>query len=285
MNTFKEYLDVAEGIGRRGFLKGLAGFAAGAAVPTPVVKMLSTPAGVASLTIPAALALLKGVEDHLAQWDAEDDDDLFDAQEDMADDLGFYGDDDEDMTGTDQMFDLLDLYRTNPELAAAQLIKHLQSQALDPKDIEKSFVSRADNPDWRYLNKMQAAEKEPESSTPGASTVDIARLAGLAKGTSGSTDQAPAPTVKDMGTVGKNTPALPAPTKPEVDLTPGLKSKEKVPARRKDDDTMSEKLGDNRPSLGTKRDQGKSVRKWREQHGLTESTELTGILKNAGLKG
>jgi hypothetical protein len=82
-----------------------------------------------------------------------------------------------------------------------------------------------------------------------------------------------------------DTPALPAPAKPEFDLTPNLKSKEKVPVRRKDDDAMSEKLGDNRPKLGTKRDQGKSVRKWRKQHGLAESTELAGILKNAGLKG
>jgi hypothetical protein len=48
---------------------------------------------------------------------------------------------------------------------------------------------------------------------------------------------------------------------------------------------IAEKLGDNRPKLGTKRDQGKSVRKWRKQHGLAESTELSGILKNAGLKG
>jgi hypothetical protein len=47
---------------------------------------------------------------------------------------------------------------------------------------------------------------------------------------------------------------------------------------------IAEKLGDNRPTLGTKRDQGKSVRKWRKQHGLAESTELSGILKNAGLK-
>jgi len=47
---------------------------------------------------------------------------------------------------------------------------------------------------------------------------------------------------------------------------------------------MSEKLGDNRPTLGSKRDQGKSVRKWRRQRGLDESKELSGILKNAGLK-
>ena len=48
---------------------------------------------------------------------------------------------------------------------------------------------------------------------------------------------------------------------------------------------IAEKLGDNRPTLGTARDQGKSVRKWRQARGFNESTELSSILKNAGLKG
>ena len=48
---------------------------------------------------------------------------------------------------------------------------------------------------------------------------------------------------------------------------------------------IAEKLGDNRPTLGTARDQGKSVRKWRKARGFDESTELSSILKNAGLKG
>ena len=404
MKTFKQYVNEAEEqLNRRGFLKGLAAFAASAAVPAPVVKLLSTPAGVATMPIPAGIALIKGVIDHLNQWDAEDDDDLFDAQEDMASDLGFegiepdYDDEDrgDDISATDQMFELLDLYRKNPEQAAAQLIKHLQSVAIDSKDIETSFKSRADNPDdWRYQNKL----KEPDDSEPydyyasntpeenkiviyktdfdgnigdtyvrdnretdpveelkrvirsdgspsgsrfhkytkftatsggkpvkidsekyidpsklsnalspdqvrekmykmwqanidpydNSSTglANISRLAGLAKGIAGGDNQEPAPTVKDMGPVqyAKDTPALPTPTKPEVDLTPNLKSKEKVPVQRKGDDAMSEKLGDNRPKLGTKRDQGKSVRKWRKQHNLDESTELSGILKNAGLK-
>ena len=83
---------------------------------------------------------------------------------------------------------------------------------------------------------------------------NISRLTGLAKGVASGGDQEPAPTVKDMGPVqyAKDTPALPAPTKPEVDLTPDLKSKEKVPVQRKG--------------------------------GMAESTELSSILKNAGLK-
>jgi len=287
MKTFKEYVNEST---RRGFLKGLASFAASAAVPAPVVKLLSTPAGVATMPIPAGIALLKGIRDHLDQWSAEDDSDYYEAYEDMADDLGFEeinpDDDDEDgydVSATDQMFDLLDLYRTNPKLAAAQLIKHLQSVAIDSKDIETSFKSRADDPsDWRYQNKTAS-----DVSDQAPDITNISRLAGLAKGVAGGGDQEPAPTVKDMGPVqyAKDTPALPAPTKPEIDLTPDLKSKEKVPVQRKGDDAMSEKLGDNRPKLGTKRDQGKSVRKWRTQHNLGESTELSGILKNAGLKG
>ena len=387
---------------RRGFLKGLASFAASAAVPAPVVKLLSTPAGVATMPIPAGIALLKGIQDHLSQWSAEDDSDYYEAYEDMADDLGFEeinpDDDDEDgydISATDQMFDLLDLYRKNPEMAAAQLIKHLQSVAINPAKVKSSFRSRADDPsDWRYQNKL----KEPDDSEPydyyasntpeenkiiiyktdfdgnigdtyvrdnretdpveelkrvirsdGSSSgsrfhkytkftatsggkpvkidsekyidpsklsnalspdqvrekmykmwqanidpydnsstglANISRLAGLAKGVAGGDNQEPAPAVKDMGPVqyAKDTPALPAPTRPEFDLTPDLKSKEKVPVQRKGDDAMSEKLGDNRPKLGTKRDQGKSVRKWRIQHNLDESPELSGILKNAGLK-
>ena len=33
---------------------------------------------------------------------------------------------------------------------------------------------------------------------------------------------------------------------------------------------VTEKLGDNRPKLGSKRDAGKSVRKWRDERGLDE---------------
>ena len=254
MKTLKEYINEST---RRGFLRGLAAFAASAAVPAPVVKMLATPAGVAAMPIPAGIALLKGIQDHLDQWDAEDDDDLLDAQEDMAHDLGFEeinpDDDDEDgydISATDQMFDLLDLYRTNPELAAAQLIKHLQSVAIDSKDIETSFKSRANDPnDWRYQNKTAS-----DVSNQAPDITNISRLTGLAKGVASGGDQEPAPTVKDMGPVqyAKDTPALPAPTKPEVDLTPDLKSKEKVPVQRKG--------------------------------GMAESTELSSILKNAGLK-
>jgi hypothetical protein len=228
---------------RRGFLKGLASFAASAAVPTSVVKMLSTPAGVASLPIAAGIALLKGVKDHLGQWDEESGTDAFEAHESMAENLGFEeitanNNDDpryrvgDDIPAEEQMYDLLYLYRTNPELAAAQLIKHLQSTSIDPADVKSSLISRADIPSdsrSRYQNKLNRVDDRDTPDSDETSLSTMTRLAGLAKGADTSIN--PAPAVKDMGPVqyANNMPALPAPTKPEFDLAPGLKQKEKVP--------------------------------------------------------
>jgi len=385
MKTFKQYIEILEALdqpSRRGFLKGLASFAAAAAVPAPVVKLLSTPAGVAGLSVADGLALMKGIQNHLDQWGAEDDDDYYESREDMADILGFEdieSDDGDDKSASDQMYDLLDLYDQNPEMAAAQLIKHLQNTEVSPADVTKSFVSRADNPDdWRYqaknkknkpkpygygydsweaentpeqnkivvyktdfdgniasinvsdnrktdpiteLNRIMLTDRhynrhynyykytvtnggnpvqisntspkyidpsklsnkltpaqvsdkiekiiddggdawngrdaDPSVAADNISPVNAARLAGLAGGTAASSNQAPAPaaTVKNMGPVqyAKDTPALPAPTKPEFELTPDLKSKQKVPAAGKNPN-------------------------------LKESVELYSILKNAGLK-
>jgi len=385
MKTFKQYIEILEALdqpSRRGFLKGLASCAAAAAVPAPVVKLLSTPAGVAGLSVSDGLALMKGIQNHLDQWGAEDDDDYYESREDMADILGFEdieSDDGDDKSASDQMYDLLDLYDQNPEMAAAQLIKHLQNTEVSPADVTKSFVSRADNPDdWRYqaknkknkpkpygygydsweaentpeqnkivvyktdfdgniasinvsdnrktdpiteLNRIMLTDRhynrhynyykytvtnggkpvqisttspkyidpsklsnkltpaqvsdkiekiiddggdawngrdaDPSVAADNISPVNAARLAGLAGGTAASSNQASAPaaTVKNMGPVqyAKDTPALPAPTKPEFELTPDLKSKQKVPAAGKNPN-------------------------------LKESVELYSILKNAGLK-
>jgi len=220
---------------RRGFLRGLAAFAASAAVPAPVVKLLSTPAGVASLPIPAGIALLKGIQEHLDQWDPEDDDDYYEAWEDMAGELGFEDEDAGDEYGEsaqDKLADIVNLYRENPELAAAQLIQHLQTNVgVSPKEIKPSLGSRADNPnDWRYHDKQKgdadAGKKESELEK-------LTRLAAAAQRAANANFEksAAAAAVKHMGPVqyAKDTPALPAPTKPEFDLAPDLKQKEKVP--------------------------------------------------------
>ena len=258
MKPFKQYISESEEqLSRRGFLRGLAAFAASAAVPAPVVKMLSTPAGVGALPIAAGVALLKGIQEHLDQWDPEDDDDYYEAWEDLAGELGFEDEDAGDEYGEsaqDQLADIVNLYRQNPELAAAQLIKHLQTNVgVSPEEVKPSLASRADNPnDWRYHDKQKDATDAVDS---GEDLAKIARLAGLAKGAGASSSQEPAPTVKHMGPVqyAKDTPALPAPTKPEFDLAPNLKQKQKVPVKKDD------------------------------EQGVAEGTELSSMLKNAGI--
>ena len=245
---------------RRGFLKGLAGFAATAAVPSSVVKMLSTPAGVGSLVTPAGvsalgiqagMALLKGVQDHLGQWSGEDDDDYYDAHDDMAYELGFSRDDNikdadgDDIGPTEQMWDLLALYDKNPEQAAQQLIKHIQSKAIDPADVKSTFTSRADDPnDWRYHDREEREkdwyDDEPEVSTePSVSNVatapgTLARAATVAKAgidklsEPKDIQQMPA---KDMGRA-EPTATLPAPTQPKIELPVNVKQKQAVPMKR-----------------------------------------------------
>ena len=206
MKTFKQYISEAdEQLNRRGFLRGLAAFAASAAVPAPVVKLLSTPAGVASLPIPAGISLLKGIQEHLDQWDPEDDDDYYEAWEDMAGELGFEDEDAGDEYGEsaqDQLADIVNLYRENPELAAAQLIKHLQTNVgVSAKEIKPSFASRADNPnDWRYHDKQQGATG---TSKKDAELANLTRLAAAAQSAANARLQqsAAAATVKHMGPV------------------------------------------------------------------------------------
>ena len=169
---------------RRGFLKSLAGFAASVAVPAPVVKLLSTPAGVLILSTTDGIALLKSIQDHLDQWDAEDDDDYYEAWEDMADELGFESTDNED-NYHDPVGDLLNLYRKNPEQAAQQLIKHIQSKAITPTDVKASFTSRANDPgDWRYQARKDR-EKDIDNNVGTSTTSKSEPAAGPTTGMSG----------------------------------------------------------------------------------------------------
>jgi TAT (twin-arginine translocation) pathway signal sequence len=248
---------------RRGFLKGLAGLAASAAVPAPVAKLLSTPAGVSSLAGPAGVsalgiqagvALLKGIQAHLDQFDAEDDDDYYEAWEDMSAELGFEATDDEG-NYIHPLSDLLTLYEKKPEQAAQQLIKHIQSKAVDPADVKASFRSRADDPsDWRYQNKQNREEPEltggyntratqaqqaqqvvqKVATGPGtlarATTVAKAGIDRLSEPKA--IQQMPA---KDMGRV-EPTATLPAPTRPEVELPVNAKQKQAELVKRQGDD-------------------------------------------------
>jgi hypothetical protein len=227
---------------RRGFLKGLAGFAASAAVPSSVVKLLSTPAGVSSLATPAGvsalgieagLALLKGIRKHLDQYRAEDDDDYFEAYEDMAAELGF------DATNADGEYidplsDLLNLYRKNPEQSAQQLIKHIQSKAVNSAKVKASFQPRDD---WRYHARKNREEPEltggygdkpavsAKPSVPNVATAPgtLARAATVAK--AGIDKLSNLSKNIGLGQQVKATPALSAPTRPEVELPTNVKQK------------------------------------------------------------
>ena len=65
----------------------------------------------------------------------------------------------------------------------------------------------------------------------------------------------------------------------EVDADAYIDSQEKTQAAMaKMKKGVAEKLGDNRPKLGNKRDAGKSVRKWRSAHGLDETGVAEGDL-------
>jgi hypothetical protein len=231
---------------RRGFLKGLAGFAASAAVPSSVVKLLSTPAGVSSLATPAGvsalgieagLALLKGIRKHLDQYTAEDDDDYFEAYEDMAARLGFEATN-ADGEYHDPLSDLLNLYRKNPEQSAQQLIKHVQSKAVDPANIKASFRSRADNPsDWRYHARKDREEPKrtgeysdkpaasAKPSVPNVSNVATApgTLARAAVAAKAGIDKLS--NLKKPALQAKPAPALSPPARPEVELPTNVKQK------------------------------------------------------------
>jgi hypothetical protein len=231
---------------RRGFLKGLAGFAASAAVPSSVVKLLSTPAGVGSLATPtgvsalgisAGLALLKGIQAHLDQYDAEDDDDYYEAWEDMSAELGFDATDAEGYYHS-PLSDLLNLHNKNPKQAAEQLIKHVQSKAVDPADIKASFKSRADNPsDWRYHARKDREEPELTGGygdKPSASAKSSVPNVATAPGTLARAAVAAKAGIDKLGNLNKPAqqvkpaPALSAPIQPEVELPVNVKQKQKV---------------------------------------------------------
>jgi GNAT superfamily N-acetyltransferase len=184
----------------------------------------------------AGLALLTGIRKHLDQYRAEDDDAYFEAWEDMAARLGFNA---TDAKGNyhDPLSDLLKVYRKNPEQAAQQLIKHVQRQSINPAKVKASFRPRDD---WRYHARKNREEPELtggynnrpkssiEKSVPNVASAPgtLARAATVAKAG-----------IDKLSNLGKNiglgqqvkaTPALSAPTRPEVELPVNAKQKQKV---------------------------------------------------------
>jgi hypothetical protein len=187
----------------------------------------------------AGLALLKGIKAQLDQYRAEDDDAYFEAWEDMAAELGF------DSTTADGEYidplgDLLNLYRKNPEQSAQQLIKHIQSKAVDPAKVKASFQPRDD---WRYHARKN--RKEPEltggyGDKPKVSAQSTVTNVATAPGTLARAATVAKAGIDKLSNLGKNmglgqqvkaAPALSAPTRPEVELPINVKQKQKVGQR------------------------------------------------------
>lgn len=97
--------------------------------------------------------LITKIQNHLNQWDAEDDDEYYEATEDMADTLGFeeIEADDDDISATDQMFDLLELYQQNPDKAEQVLQAHLKKKNISPSVVLGQLAPRDD---WRWHERV-----------------------------------------------------------------------------------------------------------------------------------
>ena len=88
-------------------------------------------------------------------------------------------------------------------------------------------------PTMQQLAKIDTAAKGANLPTPIVSMANA--VAGLVRQIFKSNGQ-PLTTPQQVALPSRAAPALPAPTKPEFDMTPDLKQKEKVPMRRKDND-------------------------------------------------
>jgi len=130
-------------VDRRGFLRGLAAFAAVSAVPSGVVRALSTPEGINTLTTNDVNALLKAIRAYLPRYDQQDWTGTFERWDKMASVLRIYGDDDE--LGSDKLDKLMGLYRKDPEQASTKLLQHLQKHAVDLTDVRKQTISQWDD--------------------------------------------------------------------------------------------------------------------------------------------
>ena len=247
-------------VSRRGFLAGMMGLAAQGIVPKSVAavltKELTTPAAAAGrLSTAAGLALFRVIKDQIGQYDAEDDDEYYEAWDTMMGELGLDGYDDDE---GNQLEELLDLYDSDPKAAAQQLMQHLEQAKIDPNTIT---VQPRD--DWRYEQRIENGEvlaRNPKGNLqwfapgdpnyPGSKSdaaTQAARTAASAVGrgqaaavtgaavsqfrdlvqrvmSAGQTQQAP---TKDMGRIEPSTPApaLPAPDRSAADIMRDLQDR------------------------------------------------------------
>ena len=261
--------------GRRGFLAGMMGLAAQGIVPKPVAAVLtrelSTPAAAAGrLSTAAGLALFRVIKDQLNQYDGEDDDEYYEAWDNMAEELGI---------DNDELGELMEVYHTDPKAAAQQLMQHLEQAKIDPNTItvrprddwryderieDGQVLQRNQDGDleWMYPDDANAPGSESDAATQAAqaaaSTVgrgQAAAMTGAAVSqfrdlvqrvmSAGQTSPAPGePRVKDMGRIDPTTsvPALPAPDRSAADIMRDLQDRLGRPLNDQEKDIVQQKM-------------------------------------------
>jgi predicted chitinase len=229
-------------ISRRGFLAGLAGFAAVSAMPPSLVSALSTPEGIQSMSVSDVSALLKAIRAYLPPYDQEDWTGTFERWDKMADALRIP---DGDLDAADKLDRLMRQYRRDPEAASAKLLRHLQRHAVDLTDVQGQTISQWDdvatvsksdpvNDEIRQMqqqiadyNARQRREKTPgigqiqTGATAAATFRDLVQRVIIA----GTTAAAAPPREKYMGRIEPTTsaPALPAPDRSAADIMAQLR--------------------------------------------------------------
>ena len=251
------------------------GLAAQGIVPKPVAAVLtrerSTPAAAAGrLSTAAGLALFRVIKDQLNQYDGEDDDEYYEAWDNMAEELGM---------DNDELGELMEVYHTDPKAAAQQLMQHLEQAKIDPNTIT---VQPRD--DWRYderiedgqvLRRNQDGDLEwmypDDTNDPGSESDAVTQAAQAAASTvcrgqaaamtgaavsqfrdlvqrvmsAGQTSPAPGePRVKDMGRIDPTTsvPALPAPDRSAADIMRDLQDRLGRPLNDQEKDIVQQKM-------------------------------------------
>lgn len=229
--------------GRRGFLRGIAAFAAASAMPSSLVSALASPEGIATLNANDAEALLKAIQKYLPRYDQEDWTGTFERWDNMAAALHIYGDDDE--VGADKLARLLKLYKKNPEKAVNTFLQHLKNKAVDLTDVRKQTIDQWDdietvrqsdtegNADYQKLQKdiadYLASTKKEKLPGPGqiqTATIAAEKFRDIVQKAMNSDNSTEEPAVKDMGKIEPTSslPALPAPDKSAAELMRDLQN-------------------------------------------------------------
>ena len=229
-------------ISRRGFLTGLAAFAAVSAMPPGVVKALSTPDGIQGLSVGDVSSLLKAIRAYLPPYDQADWTGTFERWEKMADALRIP---DGDLDATDKLDRLLRQYSRDPEAASTKLLKHLKKHAVDLTNVrgqtidqwdDVETISKSDpvNDEIRQMQQQIAdynarMKREKQPSISQAQTVATAATAfrDLVQRVidAGQTAAAAPPREKYMGRIEptSSAPALPAPDRSAAEIMAQLR--------------------------------------------------------------